>query len=493
MITKPREELSLLIRSGWRVIALETFEEDRAVAMVQRVAEGLERKCDTWSLATGFEGDAQSSGSFDAAIRAIAVRTSPALFVILDAHRVLDDPLAIRRLRDVLPTLAARKQALILLGPALDLPHELQREAGRLELPLPGEAELRALFQRVLDAAEVDEAGAALLDEAVRGSLGLTATESVRVFRKAIRVLGGLSKGVPELIVREKRRALRRTPSLTFHEDHGGLGEVGGLGELKQWLGERRTAFGGDARRFGLPTPRGLLLLGVQGCGKSVAAKAVAKEWQFPLLRLDLAAAFGSSTSSPEASIRETIAVAESLAPAVLWIDEIEKGFADSGNDPSSSRVFGSFLTWLSEKRSPVFVVATANDVHGLPPELLRRGRFDELFFVDLPSPAERAEILAIHLKKRGRDPLQFPLDELAEEANRLTGAELEQAVTAALYVAFANQRDLSANDLVNAISETVPLYDTYEERIKELRDWGLGRTRPASIDAKMVDYFSGD
>jgi SpoVK/Ycf46/Vps4 family AAA+-type ATPase len=177
----------------------------------------------------------------------------------------------------------------------------------------------------------------------------------------------------------------------------------------------------------------------------------------------------------------------------VLWIDEIEKGFADSGNDPSSSRVFGSFLTWLSEKRSPVFVVATANDVHGLPPELLRRGRFDELFFVDLPSPAERAEILAIHLKKRGRDPLQFPLDELAEEANRLTGAELEQAVTAALYVAFANQRDLSANDLVNAISETVPLYDTYEERIKELRDWGLGRTRPASIDAKMVDYFSGD
>ena len=493
MIAKPREELSLQIRSGWRLIALETFEEDRAIAMVQRVAEGLERKCDAWSLATGFEGDAQSSGSFDAAIRAIAVRTSPALFVILDAHRVIDDPLAIRRLRDMLPTLASRKQALILLGPALDLPAELQREAGRIELPLPGEAELRALFLRVLESAEIGDAKTGLLDEAIRGSLGLTATESVRVFRKAIRVLGGLSEGVPEVIVREKRRALHRTPSLTFHEDHGGLGEVGGLGELKQWLGERRSAFGSEARRFGLPTPRGLLLLGVQGCGKSVAAKAVAKEWQFPLLRLDLAAAFGSSTSSPEASIRETIAVAESLAPVVLWIDEIEKGFADSGSDPSSSRVFGSFLTWLSEKRSPVFVVATANDVHGLPPELLRRGRFDELFFVDLPTPAERAEILAIHLRKRERDPLQFPLEELAEEAGRLTGAELEQAVTAALYVAFADQRDLSASDLVNAIGETVPLYDTYEERIKELRDWGRGRTRPASIDAKMVDYFAGD
>ncbi len=493
MTAKPREELSLQIRSGWRLIALETFEEDRAIAMVQRVAEGLERKCDVWSLATGFEGDAQSSGSFDAAIRAIAVRTSPALFVILDAHRVIDDPLAIRRLRDVLPTLASRKQALILLGPALDLPAELQREAGRIELPLPGEAELRALFLRVLESAEISDAKAGLLDEAIRGSLGLTATESVRVFRKAIRVLGGLSEGVPEVIVREKRRALHRTPSLTFHEDHGGLGEVGGLGELKQWLGERRSAFGSEARRFGLPTPRGLLLLGVQGCGKSVAAKAVAKEWQFPLLRLDLAAAFGSSTSSPEASIRESIAVAESLAPVVLWIDEIEKGFADSGSDPSSSRVFGSFLTWMSEKRSPVFVVATANDVHGLPPELLRRGRFDELFFVDLPTPAERAEILAIHLRKRERDPLQFPIEELAEEAGRLTGAELEQAVTAALYVAFADQRDLSASDLVNAIGETVPLYDTYEERIKELRDWGRGRTRPASIDAKMVDYFGSD
>ncbi len=493
MIAKPREELSLLIRSGWRLIALESFEEDRAVAMVQRVAEGLERSCDVWSLATGFEDDAQSSGSFDAAIRAIAVRTSPALFVILDAHRVIDDPLAIRRLRDVLPMLASRKQALILLGPALDLPAELQREAGRIELPLPGEAELRALFLRVLEAAEIGDAEDGLLDEAIRGSLGLTATESVRVFRKAIRIQGGLQAGVPEVIVREKRRALRRTPSLTFHEGHGGLGEVGGLGELKEWLGERRNAFGSEARRFGLPTPRGLLLLGVQGCGKSVAAKAVAKEWQFPLLRLDLAAAFGSSTSSPEASIRETIAVAESLAPVVLWIDEIENGFADSGSDPSSSRVFGSFLTWLSEKQSPVFVVATANDVHGLPPELLRRGRFDELFFVDLPTSAERAEILAIHLRKRERDPLQFPLEELAEEAARLTGAELEQAVTAALYVAFADQRDLSANDLVNAIGETVPLYDTYEERIKELRDWGRGRTRPASIDAKMVDYFGGD
>jgi hypothetical protein len=493
MSTKPREELALLIRSGWRVIALESFEEDRALAMVQRVAEALERRCDPWSLATGFEDDAQSSGSFDAALRAIAVREAPSLFVILDAHRLLDDPLATRRLRDLLPTMAARHQALILLGPTLELPAELQREAGRIELPLPGEAELRALFRRVQGDDDSGETASRLFDAAIRSALGLTATEAVRVFRKACRIVGGLADGVPEIVVREKRRALRRTPALAFHEQQDGLGEVGGLGELKQWLGERRTAFGHEARRFGLPTPRGLLLLGVQGCGKSIAAKAVAKEWQFPLLRLDLAAAFGGDTASPETSIRETIAVAESLAPAVLWIDEIEKGFSDSSADPSSSRVFGSFLTWLSEKQSPVFVVATANDVKGLPPELLRRGRFDELFFVDLPSHSERSEILAIHLRKRGRDPLQFPIADLAEEAGRLTGAELEQAVTAALYAAFAAKRDITASDLTNAINETVPLYDTYEERIKELRDWSRGRTRPASIDAKLVDYFDGD
>jgi hypothetical protein len=487
------EELALLIRSGWRVIAFETFEEDRALGLIERVAESLERTCDPWSLASGFTGDAQSTGSLDAGLRAIAVRESPAVFVILDAHRLLDDPLAIRRLRDALPVLASRRQTLVLLGPALDLPSELVHEAGRIELPLPTEPELRTLFRRILENSGGGDPDADHLGEAARGSLGLTSSEAVRVFRKAHRLAGGVNESALEIIVHEKRRALRRTPSLGFHEGQAGLAEVGGLGELKHWLGERKRAFGTEARRFGLPAPRGLLLLGVQGCGKSIAAKAVAKEWQFPLLRLDLAAAFGGETASPEAAIREAIAVAESLAPAVLWIDEIEKGFADSSADPSSSRVFGAFLTWLSEKRSPVFVVATANDVAGLPPELLRRGRFDELFFVDLPSAAERAEILAIHLQKRGRDPLQFPLGDLAEQAGRLTGAELEQAVTAALYTAFPDGREVTPADLANAISETVPLYDTHEERIKELRDWGRGRTRPASIDAKMIDFFAGD
>jgi AAA+ superfamily predicted ATPase len=483
------EELRTLVRSGWRLIVLETFEEDRALTILGRVGESCDRTCERWSLASGLP-DGSGQGSFDAGLRAIAEHGEPALFVMLDAHRLLEDDLALRRLRDLLPLLGTRRQCLVLVGPLFDVPIEIVREAGRVELPLPGAPELRHLFQRVLEQTG-DEASETRLGDAVRGALGLTSTEAVRVFRKSLRAAGGLEPDAIAHIVRDKRRALRRTPALSFHDDQTALADVGGLGELKRWLSERRRAFTDEARSFGLPIPRGLLLLGVQGCGKSLSAKAVAREWQFPLLRLDLAAAFGGGAQTPEAALREATQVAESVAPAVLWIDEIEKGFASTASDPTASRVFGAFLTWLSEKQSLVFVVATANDVAGLPPELLRRGRFDELFFVDLPTPGEREEILRIHLSRHGRDPLQYDLEDLALAAERLTGAELEQVVTAALYTAFAESRELGANDLANAIEETVPIYDTYEERIKELRDWARTRARPASVDAKIVDLFA--
>jgi len=482
------DELRALVRAGWRVIALETFEEDRALALLERSAQSAKASCLRWTLASGLGDTGRGAGSLEAGVAEIAAHREPALFALLDAHRVLEDARGVRRLRDVLPELGARRQAVVLVGPVLELPVELVRDTARLELPLPGSAELRALFAKLT--AKAGAPPAELLDAAVSGALGLSSAEAVRVFRKACD--GGLldDSAVAE-IVRDKRRALRRTPALAFQDPESGLGDVGGLGELKRWLAERRRSFGEEARRFGLPTPRGLLLLGVQGCGKSLCAKAVAREWSFPLLRLDLAAAFAGGSESPEAAMREASQVAESIAPAVLWIDEIEKGFAASESDARSSRVFGSFLTWLAEKRSAVFVVATANDVSRLPPELLRRGRFDELFFVDLPSQAERAEILAIHLRKHHRDPKQFPLDELAAAAERLTGAELEQAVVAALHTAFAASRELAGDDLSNALVQTVPLYETYEERIKELRDWARTRARPASHDARLLDYFA--
>jgi len=482
----------VLLRASWRLVALETFEEERALQVLERALRDERQTLVRWSVARGLDDTERGTGSLDAGLAAMAEHTEPAVFALLDAHRLLGDPLAVRRLRDWLPTLASRKQAVVLIGPVLDLPMELLRETGRIELPLPNAPELAGLFRRLLDKSSGGEIDPELIDDAVRGALGLTSGEAMRVFRRACRLANGLNEAAVAEIVRDKRRALRRTAALSFHDGHSGLDEVGGLQELKRWLGERRRAFSDEARRFGLPVPRGLLLLGVQGCGKSLSAKAVAREWRFPLLRLDLASAFASADQSPELAMREGMQIAESIAPAVLWIDEIEKGFAASAADPKASRVFGSFLTWLSEKQSPVFVVATANDVSQLPPELLRRGRFDELFFVDLPSPSERLEILGIHLRKRGRNPSHYRVAEHAEEAERLTGAELEQAVTAALYTAFAEGRELEDDDLANAISEVVPLYDTYEERIKELRDWARNRARPASFDAKMVDLFSG-
>ncbi len=486
MSKEAARELEVLVRSGWRLVAFETFEEDRALRVVERTAESTERQVLPWSVSAGLAPKGEGAGSLDAGLRAMAAVAEPALFVLLDAQSELGDARAVRRLRDLMPHVARKRQTFVLVGPVLDLPLELQREAGRVALPLPKAAELDPLFRKLAG----DKAEAASLDGCVRAALGLTASEAVRVFRKASHLAGGHGDEAAAWIVREKREALRRTPALTFHDTETAMDEVGGLGELKRWLGERRRAFGDEARQFGLPTPRGLLLLGVQGCGKSLSAKAVAREWHFPLLRLDLASAFGDTDRGPEVTMREAVSVAESIAPAVLWIDEIEKGFSASGSDPRASRVFGAFLTWLSEKTAPVFVVATANDVTQLPPELLRRGRFDELFFVDLPTHEERVEILSIHLAKRSRDPRQFSLDQLAGEAERLSGAELEQVVAAGLYTAFSAGRDLADNDLANAITETVPLYETYEERIKELRDWARTRARPATLDAKMVDLF---
>ncbi len=486
----PAQDLAILIRSGWRLVSFETFEEDRALRVIERVAEGLERKPMVWTSASGFTGSGDGAGELENGIESIKKISEPAIFVLLDAHAALRCAITTRKLRDLLPLLAKRKQVVVMVGPVIEMPVELVREAGHVAMPLPRADELEALFSRVLDQADAS-ANADWLGACVRSALGLTAAEAVRVLRKAVALSDGLSAVTASHIVREKSLALRRTPALAFHDTDEGLERVGGLDALKSWLRERRRAFGEEARSFGLPLPRGLLLLGVQGCGKSLSAKSVAVEWGFPLLRLDLASVFAGGAQSPEAAIKEAINVAESISPAVLWIDEIEKGFAATDRDPHASRVFGSFLTWLSEKTEPVFVVATANEVAGLPPELLRRGRFDELFFVDLPTTAERTEILAIHLRKRDRDPKQFQLEQLAEEAERLSGGELEQVVSAGLYSAFAEGRELTDNDLLNAIHETIPLYDTYEDRIKDLRDWARTRARSASTDSRVADLFA--
>ena len=301
---------------------------------------------------------------------------------------------------------------------------------------------------------------------------------------------GGFKLDDISLILEEKKKSIRKSEVLEYFELDEQLDHVGGLEEVKRWVQSRSRAFDEDARKFGLPAPKGLLLIGVQGCGKSLTAKAVAGTWRLPLIRLDLGAVFGSG--SPETAIHRAIKVSESLAPVVLWVDEIEKGFSDMGGAGSSNatRVFGSFVTWLQEKQEAVFVVATANEVANLPPELLRKGRFDETFFVDLPDVHERQVILDIHLKKRDRDPADFDLDRLARQSEHFSGAEMEQGVVAGMYRAFGEEREVTTEDIGKEISEIIPLYTTYEEKIKALREWAKTRARRASLDQSLVDLF---
>lgn len=487
-------ELAVLSRAAYPLIYVITQEEERALGLVTEAAQAGKKALATWSIARGFaeaKDGRDPSSEPGSALDRIRDTDGPALFVLLDFHQFLKDPLVVRKLRERLRDCASRRQSIVIIAPLLALPPDLEKDAAILDLPLPKAIELRAVLDEVA-ASEKIEIPEDVRERAVRSALGLSLNQAERVFRKVMVLRRGLADEDLKHVVEEKKHILRSTDVLEFHELGESLSDVGGLGEMKRWLDDRTTAFGDEARAFGLPPPKGLLLLGVQGCGKSLSAKAVAEFWKFPLLRLDVGAVFSGAGGAPEAAIREAIKVAESLAPVVLWVDEIEKGFAssDEGGE-SSTRVFGSFITWLAEKSAEVFVVATANDVSGLPPELIRKGRFDEIFFVDLPNPHERLEILKIHVKKRGRDPERFPvLTELAKMAEHFSGAELEQVVVSGLYSAFAAKRDISDQDLKNALKFTVPLYRTYEEKIKELREWARTRARPATLDSSVLDLF---
>ena len=486
-------EIAVLARAGYPLIYLVTQEEVRARALVAQAAEATRRTAASWSITEGVTGPepAPELSEPEAAIEALAERGAQTFSVLLDMHRFLEQPRVVRRLRDRLVDAARRRHTFVIIAPVLVLPPELEKECAVVDLPLPRTDELLDELHRVAESEQrtVEESVA---ERGVRSALGLSLNEAGRVFRKVIVLKKGLQEADLKLIVEEKKAILRKSEVLEFHELSDGLNEVGGLGEMKRWLQARSRAFGEQARAFGLPSPKGLLLLGVQGCGKSLSAKAVAELWKFPLLRLDVGALF-SSAVAPEAAIREAIKVSERLAPVVLWVDEIEKGFVQAEGAESSSRVFGSFITWLAEKKAEVFVVATANDVAALPPELMRKGRFDEIFFVDLPNVHERHEILKIHIGKRGRDPSNYAnLPNLAKQAEHFSGAELEQVVVSGLYRAFSEDRELTEQDMGLAIQQTVPLYRTYEEKIKRLRDWAKRRARPATQDSTVLDLFSG-
>jgi SpoVK/Ycf46/Vps4 family AAA+-type ATPase len=415
--------------------------------------------------------------------------------VLRDFHPFLRDHTVVRRLREAAFGLEASNKTVILLGPVLKIPQELEKEITVVDFELPSVDQLGALLEEIVTSAGQHGAIQVNLDRRQRGRLvqaclGLTANEAANAVAKAIVQAGGRLDGdAVEAVTAEKQQIIRKSGLLEFYSSEEQLANVGGLDILKEWLRKRVRAFGDEARAFGLPEPKGILLVGVQGCGKSLVAKSVANSWRLPLLRLDVGRLFSSLVGSSEENLRTAIRVAESIAPVVLWVDEIEKGFSGVGSSNMSdagtaARVFGSFITWLQEKRAPVFVIATANLVGQLPPELVRKGRFDEIFFVDLPSAAERAEIWRIHLVKRNRDPGQFDLHTLAMASDGLSGAEIEQAVIAGLYEAFDKGRPLEMADLLDVLQDTVPLSQMMQEEIGALRAWAKQRARPASGEA---------
>ncbi len=498
-------DLDTLIRARYPLIYLVSWEEQRLDAVLQDVAQNHGKALFQWSITRGLRrvsgarsiSISEQSRDPAEALAAITRVTEPSLVVLKDFHAFLDSAGVIRALRELAQDLKSTYTTVILLGPVLTIPVELEKEVSVLDVPLPSFKDLYQLLKEIVTV--VRQGNKARVDlsreqaeQLIKAAQGLTLSEAENAFAKAIANDGVLDKDDIRLVLDEKRQVIRKSGLLEFIGAEDELQHVGGLDELKGWLTGRNGAFGEAARKFGLPHPKGLLLLGVQGCGKSLTAKAIASQWSLPLLRLDLGRIFSSLIGSSEENLRRAIRVAESVSPAVLWIDEIEKGLAGSAgaavtDSGVSARVFGSLLTWLQEKTAPVFVVATANRIDALPPELLRKGRFDEIFFIDLPSSAERRDIFRIHLQRRQRDPNAFDLDALSGAAEGFSGSEIEQAVIAGMYYAFAESTELRQMHVMKALTEAFPLSSTMGEEIGRLREWAKNRTRPASAAQRLA------
>ncbi|HJN76275.1 MAG TPA: AAA family ATPase [Myxococcota bacterium] len=483
------ERVRDLVQARYPLLYLLTYEEQRVERHVRRLGKDEGVPVHLWRATKGLEkGSKVASGTEDARglLQHVAASREKGLFLLLDFHEELGDPWVIRRLRDLEPQLGARGQALLVVSPQLVVPRDLDKDIIVLDVPLPSREEVGKLLAALLRKRK-QKMDSDLFERFVAASLGLTEKEIKRTYAHISLSGGEFTADRLSDLVEAKRQAIRKSRFLEFWDEPAGMEAVGGLDNLKEWLGRRGMAFSESAREFGLPEPKGVFLLGVQGCGKSLTAKSVAGMFHIPLLRLDVAALF-SGGGAYEESLRDTIRVAESIAPAVLWIDELEKGFL--GDQGSAGSAFGTFLTWLQEKTKPVFVVATANEVRALPPELLRKGRFDEVFFIDLPDVHERLSIFDIHLANRGRDPGEYELFQCAEETEKYSGAEIEQIVVEGLFNAFAEEREVTARDLLKVIRDTVPLAITMDDRLKELREWARPRTRPASLDRRRIDFF---
>jgi AAA+ superfamily predicted ATPase len=497
------DEFELLLRSRYPLIYIPTREEERVEAAIAQSAKKQgSRAVYIWDFVDGYQGNPNDAGfgkrnplqalEFLEKLPAAA----PAIFILRDFQRFLEDVSISRKLRNLARLLKSVPKNIVIVSPLISIPEDLSEVMTVLEFPLPAAAEIKIEVERLLGATGQAIEGR-LLDETVRSCQGLSIERIRRVLAKAIATRGELHPDDAELILEEKRQTIRQTQILDFYPARENISDIGGLDNLKEWLLRRGGAFTERARQYGLPHPRGLLLVGIQGTGKSLTAKAIAHHWHLPLLRLDVGRLFAGLVGESESRTRQMIQLAEALAPCVLWIDEIDKAFGGldgKGDSGTTSRVFGTFITWLAEKTSPVFVVATANNIQSLPPEMLRKGRFDEIFFVGLPTQEERRAIFEVHLLRlRSHSIKSYDLERLAYETPDFSGAEIEQTLIEAMHIGFSQNRDFTTDDILESASQMVPLARTAQEQIQFLQDWAAaGKARLASRYGSLSRRIQG-
>ncbi len=480
-------EFELLLRACYPLLYIPTTEEERLEGMIRSAAGN--RAVYLWDFVEGYQDNPNNAGvGRRNPLQALEFveklpEQAAGVFILRDFQRFLEDISIARKLRNLARSLKSQPKTIVILAPTVAIPAELMEVLTIVDFPLPTAEELRGEMARLLAVQTVSDG---VLDALVRAAQGLSLERVRRVLTRAIAAHGQVDPEDVELILAEKRQSIRQTQILDFYPATEQISDIGGLDNLKDWLLRRGGAFSDRARAYGLPHPRGLLLVGIQGTGKSLTAKVIAHHWHLPLLRLDVGRLFGGLVGESESRTRQMITLAEALAPCILWIDEIDKAFAGAdgkGDSGTASRVFGTFITWLAEKTSPVFVVATANNIQSLPPEMLRKGRFDEIFFVGLPSQAERKEIFTVHLSRlRPHTVKDYDCDRLAYETPDFSGAEIEQTLIEAMHLGFSQNRDFTTDDILTAASQIIPLARTAKEQIQFLQDWAAaGKARLAS------------
>lgn len=487
-----KNELNLFLKARYPVLSIDTIEEDRVEYIIRKsIKTNLNRSIYSWDFIDGYTSNPNNEGFGKRnPLQALELverlnSETPAIFLLKDFHRFLNDLSVSRKLRNISRILKLQPKTIIIVGSEVKIPKELQDLITTLQFQLPLEEEIREELNRLVSSLNL-QVNSQLFETLIRACQGLSLERIRRVLSKIIATYKTINENSIQVLLSEKRQIISQTEILEYWSVTEKIDNLGGLDNLKDWLKKRKTAFSIQASNYGLPTPRGLLLIGIQGTGKSLTAKAIANDWQLPLLKLDVGKLFGGIIGESESRLRKMITLAETISPCILWIDEIDKAFSiteSKGDSGTSNRVLATFTSWLSEKTQPVFVISTANNIDLLPLEIIRKGRFDEIFFLDLPKKEEREEIFKIHLQEfRPNSWQSFEYSKLAKSSEAFSGAEIRQSIIEAMYHAFYEKREFLTEDICKALEELIPLANLESKQMKNLQNWAVsGRIRAAS------------